>query len=84
MGLVAGLEGFLPIGWPPSAEPWAAYYLKDSPNTAASARKKPQAENTGAELTACFTTACDNSPDDTNRLDLCLIPPRGVEPLSPG
>jgi len=58
--------------------------LKGGLNTAVSPRTEPQVENSGVDFTPCFATAYDNMREDANQDNLCLIPPRGVEPLSPG
>ncbi len=58
--------------------------LKGGLNTAVLPCTEPQAENSGIDFTSCFATAYDNMRVDANQDSLCLIPPRGVEPLSPG
>lgn len=58
--------------------------LKGGLNTAVSPRTESQAENSEDYVTPSFETAYDNMREDANQDNLCLIPPRGVEPLSPG
>jgi len=53
-------------------------------NTTVSPCTGPQAEDRGVGFTTCFATAYDNMQEDTNQDNLCLIPPRGLEPLLPG
>ena len=53
-------------------------------NTAVHPCTEPQAENSGVDITPCFATACDNMREDTKQDILYPIPPRGLEPLSPG
>jgi len=53
-------------------------------NTAAEPCIDSQEQNKGTDLTPCFATACNNMRGNTIPDKSCLIPPRGVEPLSPG
>ena len=53
-------------------------------NTAALPCTEPQEQNNGVDLTACFAGACDNMQHNAIQDNLCPVPPRGVEPLSPG
>ena len=53
-------------------------------NTAAEPCTGSQEQNRSEDLTPCFANACDNMHEDTIQDNLYLIPPRGVEPLSPG